>query len=474
MTKLLFILALLLGGLSILLYSCCGLIQPFEVDLCWLINASYVEFQRAFPNYYLLAYIAVLLSKGGGLVLLLLYLIMNRLKHVSKQNLLLAVFSTLTTLILSEMSLQIVGFTPGQYKYNYWAEPVDSLYGLQGLELDTNGILKLDTRVAKTVRKLPAEKLDSEQSNATFNGELIQLMRDHNFKPRGWNDERKYVQEYFRYPVNSDGFYSISFENADSAKQKVLLLGDSFTWGHVTKHKLSSFANRLLQCGFTVYNTGISGVGVQQYEAVLKTYYPKLKPDVVVLNFFIGNDISYFKRDVNLRVPVYFNTSAGNIMSMQNGIQFHTMEDAYQSLMSNMIIPETNTVNRIFASTVITTYLWEHLTNIGILNREYFVGKNYPEESVTNELMQPIVEYCDSVGVPLIISVIPDLRNGKLYGAESEKGLFSNINYVQTENLTPEMYDWSNGHFNDEGHKVYANYLENLIDSCFQSSANGK
>ena len=161
-------------------------------------------------------------------------------------------------------------------------------------------------------------------------------------------------------------------------------------------------------------------------------------------------------------------------MSMQNGVQFHTMEDAYQSLMSNMIIPETNTINRILASTVITTYLWEHLTNICILNRDFFVGKSYPEESVTNELMQPIVEYCDSVGVPLIISVIPDLRNGKRYGAESEKGLFRNISYVQTEDLTPEMYDRSNGHFNDEGHKVYANYLQNLIDSCFQSSANGK
>lgn len=468
------ILTLIFGVLSILVHYCCGLIQPFGVDLCWLINASYVEFKRGFPNYYPFVYTAVLLSKGGGFALWLLYIGLTSLRNVSRQNLLLAGFSTLITLVLSEVALRIVRFTPGQFKYSYWAEPVDSLYGLQGLELDSNGILKLDTKVAKTVSKLRAEQLDSKQSYATFNRELIQMMRDHNFKPNGWKDERSYVQEYFRYPVNSDGFYSISFANADSAKQKVLLLGDSFTWGHVTKHKLSSFANRLLKSGLNIYNTGISGVGVQQYEAVLKTYYPKLRPDVVVLNFFVGNDVSYFKRDVKLRVPIYFNTSAGNIMSLQNGVQFYTMEDAYQSLMSNMIIPETNTINRILASTVITTYLWEHLTNIGILNRDFFVGKSYPGESVTNELMQPIVAYCDSVGVPLIISVIPDLRNGKLYGAESEKGLFRNISYVQTEDLTPEMYDRSNGHFNDEGHKVYANYLQNLIDSCFQSSANGK
>ena len=226
LNKAILFLGILLFVATVSVHLFCDVIQILEIDVCWLISASYVEFKRGFPNYYPFVYTAVLLSKGGGFALWLLYLGLNSLRNVSKQNLLLAGFSTLITLVLSEVALRIVRFTPGQFKYSYWAEPVDSLYGLQGLELDSNGILKLDTKVAKTVSKLRAEQLDSKQSYATFNRELIQIMRDHNFKPNGWKDERSYVQEYFRYPVNSDGFYSISFANADSAKQKVLLLGD--------------------------------------------------------------------------------------------------------------------------------------------------------------------------------------------------------------------------------------------------------
>lgn len=451
----------------------CESINILEIDFCWLIDASFVEFKRGFPEYYYLVSILVLGGKGGATFLfLLVYFILSSL-NVPRANLLLAFVSVILTLIFAEIGLRQVGYRPGQFGYNRFVEPVDSLYLLQGLIVDTSGVLKIDASAANKTGQLSHEELMSASVYQTYNRELIQVQKDHRKILEEWRDQRPKVVEYLAKPINSEGFYSISFDSAEVDTRKVLLLGDSFTWGHVTEHKLGSFANLLLKEGYTIYNTGISGVGVPQYNAVLKTYYPTLKPDVVVLNFFMGNDVAYFEREMLPGVPVYFNTNAGNIMSMQNGVQFVNEQEAYTTLMSNLKIQELSVINRFFAKTVITTYLWEFLSNYGIVYREFFIGKKYPEESLTNDLLQPIVEYCDSVSVPLIVSVIPELSNGTLKGVNSEKGLFLNAEFIEPTTLTPEMYDRENGHFNDQGHKVYSEYLIPLIDSCLQQN-NGK
>jgi hypothetical protein len=273
---------------------------------------------------------------------------------------------------------------------------------------------------------------------------------------------RRVIENYIETPINDDGFYSIPFDAETGKHSRILLLGDSFTWGHNSSHKSRSFSNLLLKQEYGVFNTGISGADVQQYELVLNTYFNKIKPDVVVLNFFIGNDISHFKRPVGPKSPLMYHTNAGNIIACQNGIEASNMVEAYENVMSNMQIPPSNSINILMASTVVTTYLWEFLVNQGWIDHKYFVGEKFPDESVTNELMAPIIEFCDSVQVPLIISVIPKLENDQLFGVSSEEGLFQSIKYYEPK-MNPTMYNYRDGHFNDEGHLFYANYLERLI-----------
>ncbi|MFM1876599.1 MAG: hypothetical protein RL266_2336 [Bacteroidota bacterium] len=463
----------------------CSQIELFSTDLCWLVQARPDELARAFPDWYQLVYFGFLTMNYGLPALSLLLFIWVFMGKQLRQNLALTAFSVVMTLVLAEFGLRVIGYRPGQFMYNQWVQPVDTLYLYKGFITDENGILKVDTAIAK---KIIREENRSETVNhhglskVVYTPELSMMLSDHEAVANnqsglianyaignrsGESNVNDILDDYLHNPINADGFYSIPFDTIGVPGRSVLLLGDSFTWGHSSSNKVKSFANHLLFRGYHVFNTGISGADVQQYEAVLKEYYPRLRPDVVVLNFFMGNDVTYFKRPVGPQYPIMYHTNAGSILSMHSGVYFSTVDSAYDNVMTNMRIPLTNELNRFMASTVITTYLWESMVNAELIHHEFFVGRSYPDEDITQRLMQPIMAYCDSVNVPLIISVIPKLENGELHGGSSLSGLRSGIHYTEPEMQT-EMYDQRDGHFNDAGHLFYADYLQNLIDSCFQ------
>ncbi|MBI1286584.1 MAG: hypothetical protein GC178_03305 [Flavobacteriales bacterium] len=386
------------------------------------------------------------------------------------------------TLLLAEFGLRLIGYRPGQFTYDQWFHPVDSVYALKGFITDQNGILKVDTLM---VNELGAQKKHfsafwgTDSLEKRYAGDLLALLTEHwstypwyetyreNWRQNVILDDDMRAQligQYIQHPINQDGFYSIPFDTATLKGPRILLLGDSFTWGHSASRKFSSFSNILLGRGYNVLNTGISGADVQQYGSVLKAYYEELRPSLVVLNFFIGNDVAHFKRPVGVQHQLMYWSNAGNIYAMHNGVEFSSLESAYENVMRNMQIPATTRINRLMRKTVITTYLWEFMVNEGLIDHRFFVGKDFPEKDITNELLAPIISFCDSVHVPLIISVIPKLEKGKVFGAESVDGLFKGITYHQPQ-VSAEVYKESDGHFNDAGHLLYADHLQGLIDS---------
>ncbi len=451
---------------------CCHLIPFFDTDLCWLFKADLPELQRGFPNYYTLAYLLAGLMQYGLLSVSFLVLFIKYFGAEFRQNIMLSVVSVVFTLVLAEAGLRIIGYNPGQFSYSQWAHPVDSVYELKGFITDSNGITKVDTASVSTIRNLPISTLEESMDSLEkyFSPELLRLLADHWSDTASWqeNDVLQAYPKYVRNTINNDGFYSIPFSHQDSARKKVLLLGDSFTWGHSTSHKSLSFANWLLQYGFDVYNSGISGTGVQQYELVLKNYFEQVKPDVAVLNFFIGNDVSYFHRKTGPDRPVLYHTNAGNIMSIHNGIEMENMKTAYDNVMKNMRIPQTDLTGQIMSKTVISTYLWRSLVNKGLIGHQFFIGKNFPQKPVTGVVLNRIQAFCDSVNTPLLISVIPELVDDQLKGASAFPTVFEGLDHYQAK-LTPAHYKRSDGHFNDEGHEVYAMYLKSLLDSVLQS-----
>lgn len=79
---------------------------------------------------------------------------------------------------------------------------------------------------------------------------------------------------------------------------RVLFLGDSFlyaagvTWKDVVTERLEAALNEGRSAPVVrVINTGCPGYGTDRHRALLESYGLPLSPDVVVLGFFVGNDV---------------------------------------------------------------------------------------------------------------------------------------------------------------------------------------
>lgn len=107
--------------------------------------------------------------------------------------------------------------------------------------------------------------------------------------------------------TNSQGFRDRerTFERAPGAP-RVLALGDSMTWGAGVSYDetFTALLEGSLQAaapGAEVINVGVPGWGPHEEFHLLKVYGITLQPDMVLLDFFVGNDIQNERwEDTNL------------------------------------------------------------------------------------------------------------------------------------------------------------------------------
>jgi len=390
---------------------------------------------------------------------------------------------------VAEGALRFQGRTPGYLWNNSSWRQVDSLYMLKGFVSDENGIFKVDTQVAakmaavfndevyqskKIVHLLDGKKWDYEVPSI-YKDHLQLLNYNLGQNPFGKRLKRaldvihktpfdSILIHYAQHPINADGFYSIPFDSYCEGKKKVLLLGDSFTWGHSAQSKTASFANTLLSKGYLVCNTGISGADVAQYKQVVKTYFDSINPDVVILNFYMGNDVAYFERKLSAGIPIHYNTNAGNLVAFRQGLQRTGMQKTYDSIIRDMLIPKTTWINRLTSETAMGTMIWQVLVRFNVIDHQFVIYPEQPETPYCNKEIASIREFCEASNVPFVLSVIPNIKDGKINGAKTVKRLFEGIKFV-TPNVSIDHYkNVTDGHFNDLGHLFYANYLESLIN----------
>ena len=100
---------------------------------------------------------------------------------------------------------------------------------------------------------------------------------------------------YYGFELNSRGFHDVEFNiRKEAGTFRVVGLGDSFAFGVVPHafNYLTLIKERLKSSGmaFELINMGIPGIGPREYLAVLIHEGLQLKPDMVLLSFFIGND----------------------------------------------------------------------------------------------------------------------------------------------------------------------------------------
>jgi hypothetical protein len=279
-----------------------------------------------------------------------------------------------------------------------------------------------------------------------------------------------FINVFLNNPINDHGFFSIPFIKTDTNNSSVLLLGDSFTFGH-NSNPGQSFSDLLLKDGFVVFNTGISGADPLQYLLVAQKYVPILKPDYVVLNFFMGNDIMRYEREAGAEKPIMYNTLTNKLNSNIYGEFLSSPREVIEHIIFEFGIPPTSLLNKIFATTATTSLVWRalglrYLQDTKTLDKYKKIKEktfaNLKDWNYTQDFLLEIKRLSEDNDAKFVLMIIPEVRNLQIVPLDNYDILWG-IDYEIPEGLSIKDYVFNNGHYNDSGHrKHYEAIIKNL------------
>lgn len=417
------------------------------------------------------------------------------------RNLFISLAITVFTLCICELALRkVLHYRPGVHTTFNWFHEVDSLVTLKGFMADSDGIYKIDpeaaTYINNAVTKYTTRTFPSADSafliHGVANGISSDLygqcfdylyLKDTNYHSpfadylqRIKNDTTEdeinaAIVNYSNAPINADGFRSIAFKQYHTKKKKILVLGDSFAYGNGTTNFTNCFADLLLAKGYVVYNSAITGTDPEQYRAIAKKYIPVLHPDVVLFNLSTASDMGYCERPVRPLARVSFPTNAGNLVACPQGIYFNTAESIYNFIVEQSRIPEQGAFNTICSKTCITTLVWKALEKNGWVNKNTPAMENYNKAvaqiaepaPVCTRIVADIKTVAEKNEARFIYVQVPELTTAGLKYPKDYKGFSDTIPHFYPP-VDATGYKEPGGHFNDKGHKLYAEYLQKLIE----------
>ncbi len=96
----------------------------------------------------------------------------------------------------------------------------------------------------------------------------------------------------FGFPCNRNGHYDTEFYRRREGERLVASIGDSFNLGAVPHGwHFTTVCERNLGC--PVYNLGVAGIGPPEYLRLLVDEAMPLDPGLVVIDVFVGNDLTF-------------------------------------------------------------------------------------------------------------------------------------------------------------------------------------
>jgi hypothetical protein len=399
-------------------------------------------------------------------------------------------------LVAAEAALRLAGERPGALAHARF-EPRSQVHLVKGMVADDEGVLKYDAGIRDEIARLIAERApqpvvddrlrDYESSVrylvASFARSEAQSDGDDPFvamidriaatdEAERTPLERAYLS-YARLPINRDGFRSIELADVEGSKGKVLLLGDSFTFGYSARPLTASFADRIAAAGYAVYNTGVPAVGPAQYEHLAAKYVPLLRPDVVVVSFYMANDVVFWESELEPFQYQQYPTDVGFFAADPRGEYLKSPQEAYEYALQSVRIPNQEQVfNRLCAATVVGTKLWAALANARVVERRAARFAAYDERNagtgggapVSGRHIARIKETTEEHGGKFLLAVITDPLGTTGQGYTPAE-VFQNLEYHVPE-VGPEGYNPApDAHFNNEGHRRYAEFLVRLMEA---------
>jgi hypothetical protein len=257
-------------------------------------------------------------------------------------------------------------------------------------------------------------------------------------------------------------------------------------WGLSSEPVFNSYSDILLSKDYIVFNAGIPGTDPAQYAAIAKKYIPILKPDIVIVNFYVANDFMFYPREAEVSEPLEYFTTSGFIVSSPAGdfLELDDLEKYYESLLQ---IPndDESWFNTFCAKTRVgSSVLWPLFLSFDFCKHDALKAHHQDLDMLLVERAEISKIYTDDIAllarqyqVPLSFVVIPEvpfvLFDKTIFKNKGKNKEALDLVFGENGYDFPEIFckkdNAQSGHFNNQGSVKFANYLDELIKKKLQN-----
>jgi len=111
-------------------------------------------------------------------------------------------------------------------------------------------------------------------------------------------------------------------------RPRIMFVGDSFTYGASAVPKSEAFTDLIERYGYTGFNFGVPGTDPVQYAAITEQYLPIVKPDLLAIMFYLGDDINRFPVRLEPNKVTHYATNAGMVYAYDANGRHMDVEEA--------------------------------------------------------------------------------------------------------------------------------------------------
>ena len=291
------------------------------------------------------------------------------------------------------------------------------------------------------------------------------------------------------YAINEEGFRTAGpgATRATPAGRKVLLLGDSFTFGQGVPYETTwgAVAEGLLQArGVHVQalNAGVQGMDTRSELLLLRELGPRRRPDVVVVGFLIN--------DLYTNVPLKPSARERSDSADWSRVRDHVFVASSSARTFHLLELARRIVT---SSDAVYTRLYLAAPDRGEFLRLPLSGRPQRQLAVTEALLRQLAAECRALGVPLFVVSIPQQFQVLYHAARAEPaagievdfydrhfaglGASAGFTWVPTLEALAEaeepgrLYYRLDGHLSAEGHAIVGAELANALTAVLQPSA---
>lgn len=280
--------------------------------------------------------------------------------------------------------------------------------------------------------------------------------------------------------LNSRGFRDRKHdERTREGKKRVLLLGDSFTWGYGVEFD-EIFFDRIQEKdpSYEFINIAHCGYGIDQEYLLLDSEGGGYKPDAVLL-MFVLNDFAYITQNsAHGHQKPYFDIK-DNMPELKNVPVPRNANVAAEKPEEKVKFNRKYLYNHSMLFKLFEDARKDFQYRLGIKKAEEFYESSDPRWILGTKIMEEIKLYCDNNGIKLLIAVIPNkLQLYTFYDSGNPQHMieeFCRERSIPCLNMLPpfrdkfagdkeELYFDYDPHWNIKGHIFAAKLVEEFLE----------